>query len=111
MYAETKDSAVWQNLSLAIGINHVGIPVLYDLKYQAWDTASLEYTWEDLVLAVEYCLWTTEPTVKFDNNIMPTTENDTIGEGYYGSALYRFTDWLEISMYHSVYYQDRDARM
>ncbi|MCB9481522.1 MAG: hypothetical protein H6680_06855 [Desulfobacteraceae bacterium] len=31
-------------------------------------------------------------------------------EGYYGSLAYRFTDWLEVGTYYSVYYADRDDK-
>ena len=35
---------------------------------------------------------------------------DQTTEGYYVSAGYRFTDWLEVGSYYSVFYGDKDDR-
>jgi hypothetical protein len=69
--------------------------------------ASAEYTWNDLVLAAEY----TRQELTFGiDNVLP--EDTTKSEGYYLSASYRFTDWLQVGTYYSVYYaniEDKDG--
>jgi hypothetical protein len=71
-----------------------------------WSTVySLEYSWENLKIATAYRLENTKtlwPVFKWDTNV------DL--EGYYLSASYRFTDWLEIGSYYSVYYPDNSDK-
>lgn len=60
---------------------------------------SLEYANDSLALAAEY---------KQQNETKDSGKN--IEEGYYVSAAYRFTDWLECGMYYSVSYPNRDDK-
>ncbi len=71
-----------------------------------WSTVySLEYTWENLRVAAAYRLQNTK-------NHWPVfgTNTDVDLEGYYASASYRFTEWLEIGSYYSVYYPDNSDK-
>lgn len=70
-------------------------------------TASIEYTWENLILAAEY--WNLE----FDRKLysipgppFPVDTGTTEKEGWYASASYRVNDWFEVGSYYSVFYPD-----
>ena len=101
------------------------IPVSCDIKGKALSTASLlgisegapfeikpdyqnnvfslEYTLGDLVLATEYSSFAGDITggpLNVDVNTM----------GYYYSLAYRFTEWLEVGAYYSVFYGDKNDK-
>jgi len=66
---------------------------------------SLQYNWEDLMLAAEYR--TFKQIMEIDlYGISKTLES----ESYYVMATYRFTDWLEVGTYYSVIYPDKDDK-
>jgi len=70
-------------------------------------TASIEYTWEDLILAAEY--WNLEFDRKFyitPGPPFPVDTGTTEKEGWYVSASYRVNDWFEVGSYYSVFYPD-----
>jgi hypothetical protein len=68
-----------------------------------WATVySLEYTFENFKAASGYCLQNTKAIL--------VSENSYDAEGYYLSAAYRFTDWLEIGSYYSIYYPNKDDK-
>jgi len=91
-------------------------------------TGSLEYAIGDLVISGEYSrnnydFWAGgdvfeamksstgqaySPTLNAIADGITHVELET--EGYYGSVSYRFTDWLEVGTYYSVYYADRDDK-
>ncbi|MDY6972287.1 MAG: hypothetical protein SV775_08155 [Thermodesulfobacteriota bacterium] len=68
---------------------------------------SLEYSYGDLLLAAEYCRM--EIDTAFDL-LGSSFEDSEESEGYYLSASYRFTEWLELGTYYSVFYEDVDDR-
>ena len=80
----------------------LGVPVgkMYsstqDGKYAIF---SVEYANDSLALAAEY---------KQQNETQGSGKN--IEEGYYASAAYRATDWLECGLYYSVSYPNRDDK-
>lgn len=68
-------------------------------------TGSVEYSIGDLLLVTEYSL------SKYEFSLPPLfSESELETEGYYGSAAYRFTDWLEVGSYYSVYYANKDDK-
>ncbi len=85
-------------------------------------TAYMEFTWEDLIIALEhtrtnYEIQTTESSLLTPFTTIPQlvaygiSFYDMMGlvpefysEGYYGSITYRFTDWFESGVYYSEYY-------
>ncbi|MBN1381389.1 MAG: porin [Deltaproteobacteria bacterium] len=67
----------------------------------------VEYTWKDLLLAVEYKQQDSDSTT---TSILGTNVSSKTTEAYYLSAAYRLTDWLEVGSYYSVTYPDNDDR-
>lgn len=65
---------------------------------------SAEYIWRELVVAAEYMKQKTSSEIP---NFRSTANKP---EAYYFSATYRFTDWLELGSYYSVYYTDDDDK-
>lgn len=70
--------------------------------------ASAEYVWNNLTLAAEYMWRKDDSEDRMSGTVI--SENTKKGEGYYGAASYRFTDWLEIGASYSEYYPDKDDR-
>lgn len=66
--------------------------------------ASLEYTWNDLVLAAEYMdsKLESEKTGRPDSQIKPM--------GWYVSASYRFSNWFAQEVYYSELYNNKDDK-
>lgn len=60
---------------------------------------SVEYIWENLLLAAEYIRL-------YDHEEDEEDSDNVTGEGYYGGVSYRFTNWFELGAYYSVYYPD-----
>lgn len=77
-----------------------------DLK-SVW-VGSLQYRWYDLTLAAEYLSTVQELTL--DSGPGANVRQKVHSEGYYGSIDYRFTPWLEVGSYYSVYYPNRKDR-
>jgi len=85
-----------------------GIPTVVLEAYNLRNyTASIEYTWENLIVAAEY--WNLE----FDRKVyqtpgppFPVDTGTTEKEGWYVSASYRVNDWFEVGSYYSVLYPD-----
>lgn len=92
-------------------------------------TASMEFTWRNLVFAAEYMRTTYE--LELQNDLFSATgvfnpalvaagvdvaADGTVkidkftSEGYYGSVAYRFTPWLELGTYYSVYYANKSDK-
>lgn len=69
---------------------------------------SLEYTWKELIIAVEYFQQDFSMLNRI-TGVNPMTRALKF-DGYYGSACYRFSDWLEVGVYHSVFYKNRNDR-
>jgi hypothetical protein len=97
-----------------------GIPTLVQLDFPERNakailnnpTYSAEYKWKDLTLAAEYMEQKVKMTYDIDTPALLTAlglemPSGTTTQGYYGSAAYRFTDWLELGAYYSVYYRDK----
>ncbi len=61
---------------------------------------SVEYTWEDLVIAVEY----------MQQIRTGTSRGDNVAPSYYGSASYRFTGWFELGVAYGELYSDEDDK-
>ncbi len=83
-----------------------GAPLTFDIDHIHSYVFSAEYTWENLVLAVEYMFMELESGLKE----IPGSEQTQKPEGFYLSATYRFNDWFEAGSYYSVYHEDRDDR-
>ncbi len=81
-------------------------------------TGTIEYTRGNFHFISEYSLSTYdfEISVKdFESDIIglditsiPPGSIDS--EGYYANIMYRFTDWLEVGVYYSEYYADKDDK-
>ena len=75
---------------------------LYD-KYNIY-VSSLEYTWEDLVVAAEY----QETRLTNRDNIQGNTPVHLMG--WYFSTAYRFNDWFASEIYYSEFYRNIDDK-
>ena len=90
-------------------------------------TASLEFTWRNLVFAAEYMRTTYD--IEFRNTPLFTKLEPVLGAngvtvqddgtieverfssvGYYTSVAYRFTHWFELGTYYSIYYPNEDDK-
>ncbi len=90
-----------------------GIPLPYDIESSEISTLSIEYTYENLVLAAEYLKAETDTIIGVQTGQMPIMIKKpvaTSSKGYYFSAVYRFTDWFELGAYYSVYYPDKNDK-
>ncbi len=69
--------------------------------YSEW-TASVEYTWNNLIIAGEY-REVTNPDQEFfiDGNL--TRKSNGFSESWYVSTSYRFADWFAAEVYYSEY--------
>lgn len=86
-----------------------GVPVNYhsDLSVR---TLSVEYRWDDLVLAAETIL-PDNFDYRFDSPLLGVLDSGTSDiVGYYASAAYSFTEWLELGVLYSEYYNDADDK-
>jgi hypothetical protein len=76
------------------------------LYIKRWSAVySAEYSWENLKLAAAYRMQNTK-----SHWSVSISDNDVDAEGYYFSAAYRFTNWLEIGSYYSVLYPNKDDK-
>jgi len=82
-----------------------GMSIEVDMEDVTTYVLSAEYTWQDLIVAAEYYNEDMDPEY-FVLSSITSLES----EGYYVSAAYRFTDWLELGTYYSVYYPNTDDK-
>ena len=83
------------------------ITIATEFNYIRNSVASIEYTWNDLVLVTEYIVTTYD--YKDDNG--DSIENSHLNsDGWYLGAAYRFTDWFELGGYYSQQYNNTDDR-
>ncbi|QTA83546.1 porin domain-containing protein [Desulfonema limicola] len=81
-----------------------GLP--WEMELENWATVySLEYSWNELILAAEYRYRETSYSV---NNLPFDKTIDS--EAWYASAAYRFTDWFELGTYYSESYPDKNDK-
>jgi hypothetical protein len=92
-------------------------------------TASLEFTWRNLIFAAEYMRTTYDiefrntplfnaPALEpvLGNNGVTVRDDGTIeverfsSVGYYTSVAYRFASWFELGTYYSIYYPNEDDK-
>ena len=71
-------------------------------------THSIEYTWGNLVLATEYFELSVKSTPYINRKRLPKESMKM--EGWYVSGTYRFTDWLEVGAYYSMFWPDAHDR-
>ncbi len=81
----------------------------YDIHKLLVNVYSVEYTWNDMILAAEYM------RSRFYNKItVPaigmSQESISKSHGYYISATYRFNDWFEAGTYYSKAYANSDDK-
>jgi hypothetical protein len=93
-----------------VGVIFQTFPMTFEVEGKNL-TGSVEFTWQNLVLAAEYSQITYNIT--FINDFLPNgrykvPEFDSLG--YYGGASYRFTYWFELGAYYSEYYRNKDDR-
>ncbi len=81
----------------------VGIGVKMPVKAFPY-MLSAEYSRENLRLFAEYYELTFDYSFVLEAASTQGKENQ---EGYYGGIEYRFTDWLEMGLYYSVFYPDK----
>ncbi len=65
---------------------------------------STEYTWENLLLAVEYSRNTVDTSLQY---LGPGNRKS---DAFYVMANYRFTDWFELGSYYSMSWADLNDR-
>ena len=70
--------------------------------------ASAEYRWYDLTLAAEFI--STEQKFTLVSGLGGKSRQENHSQGYYGSINYRFSTWLEVGSYYSVYYPNRSDK-
>jgi hypothetical protein len=80
-----------------------GFVTTFNMEKYTTTIYSVEYTWDNLLLAAEY------GTIEIGQEILGNSSTNT-DESYYVMASYRFTDWLEVGSYYSVYYDNKDDR-
>lgn len=78
-----------------------------ETKSRQW-TGSIQYEIGDFIISGEYSrnyydFWSEADKIGNFHDKLET-------EGYYGAVSYRFTDWMEIGTYYSVYYADIDDK-
>jgi len=88
----------------ATGSNGAGVVALLDATNIRNYTASIEYTWEDLIIAAEY--WNLEFDQEFYSGGALAAAGTVEKEGWYVSASYRVNEWLEVGSYYSAFYPD-----
>ncbi len=93
----TANHPLWTEQGAPVGL------LISELREGKYVIFSTEYAGDSLALAVEYGLH--EEKNRGDNE-----SEEGYKEGYYASAAYRFTDWLECGMYYSISYSDRDDK-
>ncbi len=80
------------------------LPAMAEVPNLKVATASIEYTWRDLVLASEYLRLDAD----VDIDVGGTTTSQVLNwDGWYVSAAYRFTPWFELGASFSHYVTDR----
>jgi len=68
---------------------------------------SIEYAFEDLLLALEYSRWHTEADSSAPE-LFP--ESERTNERLYGMAAYRINPWFQPGLYYSLYFPDVEDR-
>lgn len=79
------------------------LPVKF--RVRLW-VGSIEYTFQNLLLAAEYSRWTGE----FESNAPALFPSHIVNERYYVMASYRVASWFTPGLYYSVYYPDMSKR-
>ncbi len=82
----------------------------YRISSYKVNTYSIEYTWNNLIFTSEYYEAENRYELTSSNPWVPTSKDVLESEGYYGSLTYRFTDYLEVGAYRSVYYRDKNDK-
>lgn len=87
-------------------------PVNADWKFDALHRYiyGIEYTYHDLVLAAEYQMDDYTVIADYKNPLLENFTSKQAADGWYVSATYRCTDWLELGGYYSEIYADRNHR-
>ncbi len=107
----TKDGLFWRYLTAqALGLDLVGASM--DMPIKAFPyMISAEYSRENLRLTAEYFELCFEYSFILQPASIPIIQDDKFyQEGYYAGIEYRFTEWLEMGLYHSVYYWNKDDK-
>ena len=85
-------------ISPGVNLNNVIVEEFdADVKFDNYNTYSLEYSLENFKLVCEYLfqgyeVQTIEKTLRYE------------GQGYYGQINYRPLEWMELSSYYSIFY-------
>ncbi|MCP4111005.1 MAG: hypothetical protein GY749_36690 [Desulfobacteraceae bacterium] len=123
----TKDGQFWRYLTVEAFRQKTGLTVGYEnLKSSVFDlvganiympikafpyTLSAEYTRENLRLTAEYYELCFEYSFIHQPSSIPLVKDAKFyQEGYYAGIEYRFADWLEMGLYHSEYYWNKDDK-
>ncbi len=107
-YATYIDAATAEQLAggaLLTNVVNIPLELVVDTMYYV---VSIEYIWDNLILAAEYGM------NKFEYEMIiggePAREGEVEFEGWYASAAYRFFDWFESSLYYSYFCPDINDR-
>ena len=100
---ETMESGLWTLVGLP-----VGTPINLDQQVRV-NAVSAEYTWKELILAIEYMYVPMKYTLRNDM-AGDVLEGEPVIEAYYGSASYRFTEWFQLGVCYSVYYPNKNDK-
>jgi len=94
------------------GINNGTIDVKFKATSQQWSSISIEYVWNNLVIAAENYMSKRDADIEYStsNGLIAKSDADIDqkNDSYYIRLSYRFTDWLESGYYYSKYIQDPD---
>jgi len=92
----------------------IGVPagtvITTEIPKQQEVVYSIEYTWNNLLLASEYMSRRIHNKVVIDMLGLTVLDDITKMQGYYFSASYRFNDWFEAGAYYSKFYPDADDK-
>lgn len=69
---------------------------------------SFEYTFKSLILSAEYIEMKREMVQKIESTVLP--EDTTTSQGGYVSLSFRLASFLELGIYYSEYYTDKDDK-
>ena len=99
----------YSNAQMA-GVDLVDVNILFPFKMK-WFVYSIEYIWDELILACEYSKNTSDynmTSVTTGRAIL--TNREVVFEGWYTSASYRFSDFFEMGLYYTEFYPNKDDK-
>ncbi|MDM8521805.1 hypothetical protein QUF80_00375 [Desulfococcaceae bacterium HSG8] len=110
VWYEIKGLTLDGNLSVPVGENIISTRMNYEAVSHDGYTFSLEYTWEDMILASEYTSNDFEGRWNWNLGQGWQPRPRLTSEGWYVSGSYQFTDWFTLGLCYSEFYPDKDDK-